>query len=183
VALLTITYLLVQLAVYAIANVKFWFMLGDDRNNYALAGMSSTVQSIFPVLLVFVMFLIVPSMGRSKTVIWGLVISMTGALIYAFVPPPLLRTVMLLPMFGGIATAIVMSLITEKVGMQRHAATIGGVTSLGFVTTLLAVHNSTLFRFIETKAPEYLFITTIIPGVIFLMGLLVFTNIRAEERA
>jgi DHA1 family tetracycline resistance protein-like MFS transporter len=183
VSLLIATYMLVYLAAHAIGNVKFWFMMNDEHRNYAEVGASTMIQNIFSTLVAAVMIFMISSIGRSKTAIVGIAIAAVGAMVYAFVPGPLLRTVVLLPMLATTATVITMSLISEKTGPRRHGAIIGGVYALTGVAGWIAAQNGAWYSYLKEQSPELVSLTAIVPGAVFLLSILPFITVPKEERA
>lgn len=183
ISLLVVSYCLILLAAHAVRVVRFWYMLDEERQNRAAAGMSSMAQNMFAVLIAGFMVLIIPLIGRSKTAIVGIVVSMIGASIYAFVPLPVLRTVILLPLFSSMATSIVMALMSEKTGPRRHGMIIGGLMSLASAFSVLASQNSAWFGYLKENTPQLTFLTVVVPAAIFLLGVLPFISIPKEERA
>jgi DHA1 family tetracycline resistance protein-like MFS transporter len=183
VSLLVATYLLIYLAAHAIGSAKYGFILNDEHTNYAEYGTSSTVQNLFGTLVAGLAVWMISSIGRSKTAIVALAIAAFGAAIYAFVPRPLLRTVILLPMLATIATSIVMALISEKTGPRRHGAIIGGVGALTTAISILAAQNGNLYGYIHEHSPGLTYLTTLVPAAILLISMLPFVSIPKEERA
>jgi len=182
-AILTAVGFLAYLGVSAIGMIASNFMIYKNAAgpDYKMIAAAFAAGSSIAVLVSVIAALWIPAVGRSKVVVLSLAISAVGAMAYTFVPDQLFRIVVLLPVVATVAGAIIMASIVDRLAKDGYGVVIGGYTVFTLLIHIAGAQNNRLFSYLKEYKPGYLFLITLIPGLLFLSAILIYTNIPKEE--
>lgn len=136
--------------------------------------LTSIAAAAFAVFMVF-------GNGKSKTVVTLLSIAAIGCLVIPFAPTTMLfRIANLLPRVSGAGLAIFYAMMIENKAPSQYATTLGGFASLAPIAFILGSANGTLYG--SLIEGQFLWVASAVPAVLFLISIVVFTNIPKEDR-
>jgi MFS transporter, DHA1 family, tetracycline resistance protein len=112
---------------------------------------------------------IIPKIGDSKSIIYGLAFYAFGFFLFSFAVEGWMMYAIMIPFgLGGIAGPSLQSLISQQVGPDAQGELQGGITSLQSITTIIGpLLASNLFAHFTAKTTSFQF-----PGAAFMMGAL-----------
>lgn len=176
-ATLTIAMLLFFLGIRAYSYVQLSFLRMRYEGARPLAEIVS-VQQLSTVLIAILAFVLILVLGKTKTVIVSLTISIVGIIGILYAPMELQRTALLLPLVGDIAGAVFIAMMADRISPTQYGVIFGGITGLTIAMELVSSLNSQLFEYLKGTSPNNLLVCAIIPALILLISLLVFLTLR-----
>lgn len=111
--------------------------------------------------------ILIPMIGETKAVAWGLTLYGFGFFLFAFATKSWMMYAFMIPFgLGGIAGPALQSLITQQIPANEQGELQGGLTSLQSITTIFGpLLASNLFAYFTKPAAELHF-----PGAAFMMA-------------
>jgi DHA1 family tetracycline resistance protein-like MFS transporter len=165
---LIVSLILVYIAIHAVQTTWSYYNMQKFNWNQAWVGYSLTAIGVMLAIVQgFLIRLVIPKLGKERSVYVGLLLYSFGMLLFAFANRGWMMFVFIVPYsFGGICGPALQGIISTHVPSNEQGELQGGLTSLMSATSIIGpVIMTTLFSwFTSGKMPVYF------PGAPFLMA-------------
>ncbi|PZP47823.1 MAG: tetracycline resistance MFS efflux pump [Pseudopedobacter saltans] len=169
---LTITLTLIYLGSHAVQSTWTYYTMFKFKWSEQQVGMS---LGLIGVLIMFIQGYLIrkimPVMGLSKSIVYGLVAYTLGMLLFAFASQSWqMYVVIFIYCLGGISGPALQSVISAQVQPDQQGELQGGLTSLMSLTSILGplIMNNLFAYFSKSNSPIYF------PGMPYLVGAVLF---------
>lgn len=175
---LVITYLLVFMAGKAVETTWTFYTMLKFNWDSILVGISlSVVGVLIAIIQGGLIRVIIPKLGQKRSVFAGLILNMTGLVLFAAASKGWMMFVFLVPYsLGGIAGPALQGIMSSQVPANEQGELQGALTGLMSVTLVLGpiVMNNLFYYFTKKDAPVYFPGAAFVAGALFLLAGILF---------